>query len=508
MNLQVAIADDEYFIRQRLKRIIPWEELDLSFSGEGENGVDILNLLKTERPDIVLLDIKMPKMNGIETAQYIYENHPSVKVIILSGYNEFEYARSTMKCGVSDYLLKPVNPDDLCLALKDCIRKIEKERADSTKLQTLHRHEQRNYLSLALSGQFSLHDLLVSCPSLIGYHYGLCMGIFVDDETDQSLLALMDVLHSLSPVCEFFKETDYSYSLLLCSKSKDEIKHLGSKLTSFIHKSKPFTYITLSSMFSLEEDWTIPYQQVLRALNQRFYSRNSDLHLEYEPVTVQEINPNFTKIRQKLILFINTQDQKGFRYFIKELFDDIQKKKNINYMQLIVTDIFLTYHIYYPEHFTDDRNMRDFISMIMDEEYSLTNLETTVISYGLKCMDSTKNAPSDVMFNQKITSFIQQHYTDPELSVNKLAEHFQMNASYMGTLFKKINNQSILQYLIQTRMDAAIKLMAQHQYRITDIAEMVGYSDVFYFSKRFKKLYGCSPKEYMVSISIEPDTEK
>ena len=103
MKINVIIADDEYFIRQRIKKIIPWEKLGLTFCGEAENGKQVLDLLENKPADILLLDIKMPQMDGIETARYITEHFPHIHMIILSGYNDFEYARSMLRYGGKEY---------------------------------------------------------------------------------------------------------------------------------------------------------------------------------------------------------------------------------------------------------------------------------------------------------------------------------------------------------------------------------------------------------------------
>lgn len=111
MKLNVVIADDEYFIRQRLIKIIDWKGLNFNFIGEAQDGLEVLSLIAEHKVDLILLDIKMPYMTGIEVAKYIYDHSPMTKIIILSGYNDFEYARSTIKYGVLEYLLKPVSSE-------------------------------------------------------------------------------------------------------------------------------------------------------------------------------------------------------------------------------------------------------------------------------------------------------------------------------------------------------------------------------------------------------------
>lgn len=105
--------------------------------------------------------------------------------------------------------------------------------------------------------------------------------------------------------------------------------------------------------------------------------------------------------------------------------------------------------------------------------------------------------PSDLKLSKKISSYIQEHYKEPDLTVAKLGELFQLNVSYMGSIFKKTNQLSILQYLTHIRLEAAIKLLLSEQYKVGEVAELVGFTDVFYFSKRFKKMYGFSPKDFL-----------
>ena len=122
-------------------------------------------------------------------------------------------------------------------------------------------------------------------------------------------------------------------------------------------------------------------------------------------------------------------------------------------------------------------------------------------------MDTASLAPSDVSLSRRITGYIEKHYQDADLSVHKLAEIFQLNPSYMGMLFKKVNHQSILQYLIRVRMEAEVRLIAEGQYRITDIAKMVGYPDVFYFSKRLKKRMGFRRRNLLGGRKRNKNTE-
>ena len=124
MQLNVVIADDEYFIRKRLIKLIPWEELNLSLAGEAEDGLQVLELIENNRIDIILLDIEMPQMTGLDAARRLSTLSPHTKIIILSGFNEFTYAQDAIKCGDTDYLLKPVEAVTLIDTLSRCIASV------------------------------------------------------------------------------------------------------------------------------------------------------------------------------------------------------------------------------------------------------------------------------------------------------------------------------------------------------------------------------------------------
>ena len=169
MSAGLIIADDEYFIRQRIKKIIPWETLDLEFAGEAENGKQVIGLLESTHADILLLDIKMPQMDGIETARHIKEHFPHIHIIILSGYNDFEYARSLLRYGVKEYLLKPVSPKELKEALSDCLASLEAEKHRELAVRSYQEYKKNTALEAVRTSSSDWADLLLilSFPAIL-----------------------------------------------------------------------------------------------------------------------------------------------------------------------------------------------------------------------------------------------------------------------------------------------------------------------------------------------------
>lgn len=496
MKLSLMIADDEYFIRQRLKKVIPWEELDLVFAGEAENGKEVLDRIAATPVDILLLDIKMPKIDGIDVAKHIYENCPMTKVIILSGYSDFSYAKSLMRYGAMDYLLKPIDPESLTSTLSECTQRILNAKEQYRQLQKYHHSEKCSNISGVLNGHMDIKQLLSQYPKMCEKKYSLYIGVFINDESLISINKLMALLHQAQIECEYFKELDYCYMIQVFIENKETITQIKTLLGHFLNDSQYYCLLTISEVFRLHDSWIEYYTLALHLLNQRFFHPESCILTEYKEAPFENAQSALSKIRRNILFYLNGQDTRGFQDYVEALFEQIKRKKNVDFMYLVVTEILLTCTIHFKIQTVSTHGIRQFVYMVIDEEYMLENLKDTVISYGLNCVDLTKAAPSDLAISKKIIAYIAEHYKEADMSVARLADIFSMNISYMGSLFKKVNNQSISQYIMTLRMETSQRLLETNQYKICEIAEMVGYTDAFYYSKRFKKFFGYSPKEY------------
>lgn len=500
MPINLLLADDEYFIRQRLKKIIPWTALNLKFIGEAENGQEVLDALEKHTIDIVLLDIKMPKMTGIQAAEYIYSNYPMTKIIILSGYNDFEYARTAMRYGVTDYLLKPVDEMSLRATLEDCIEKINIARQQYIKIQKFYHYEKCTALANIQNGTLDIDSLYSEYPEFKQITHSLYIGVYIFNETEADIHLLVDLLRENNLSCEYSQESEYIYAVQIFFSEEPNMDQVGDILLNFTEKENPFVFLSKGKPFTMSDNWQPHYKQSLEGLYQRYFSNGINSIWSYVSPTESSYVAELPKIRQNTTLLLNSQNDQGFSSYIEELFHSILKYKNSNYLYSLVTELFITYHIYYHIPENDAQNINEFISGILDEEFVLENLKNTTIQYGLQCIKRADTSPSDVALSKKLMAYIEENYKVSDLSVAKLADVYQLNPSYMGSVFKKVNNISILQYIANVRMEISTKLLTSNQYKITEIAEMVGYSDVFYFSKRFKKNYGCSPKDYALRM--------
>lgn len=513
MPYNVVIADDEYFIRQRLKKIIPWNELDLKFAGEAENGNQLLDIIDQQNVDIVLLDIKMPQMTGMEAAEIISKKHPGIKIVILSGYDDFSFARSAMRFGVVDYLLKPAEPETLSEVLNRCAAAIAKERDQLLQEERLLHYDRRINLTSVLNGTISSEMLRVKYPELSVTEFTLFVGCFIKSESDERIHDFIKWLRECDYECEYYKELDYVYVVQLFLGSSVDISSLEKCLSDYLKQNKSeYMFLSISDKIEFSVDWMPVYKQVQRTLDLRYFteqrlisnklaylSKRPDL-VERDPDDAKEEKSDISKIRQNILLHLNARDEAAFARMVNYWFDQIYRRCDIDFLFMAISEFYLTFSIHFRDMIKIESNIANYVSMMISEEYELDTIKENLLNAGLSCMKHQSSAPSDVVLSRKLAAYIDDNYADPNMTVSLIAEHFQLNPSYMGSVFKKIYNQSLLQYITSVRMEASIRLMTDRRYKVSDIAEMVGYTDAFYYSKRFKQIYGVSPKAYSLTL--------
>lgn len=509
MTYSVLIADDEYFIRQRLKKIIPWEKLQLVFAGEAGTGAEVLEILSERHIDIVMLDIKMPQMSGMDAADQIHQLYPYVKIVILSGFNDFDYARSAMRYGVVDYLLKPADPEALTEALTRCIKHLERDAITYRQEQRLLHYEKRVNLSAVLSGGMSPQDLRSRYPELEDVECTWFAGCYIHTEAESEIEKLVAWLKQEGCDCEYHKELDYSYVLQFFLHNDCDSGNIETLLAGYIDQilladNQVYIFICLGSPCEFDQSWSSAYSAAGQALDYRYFTDKNLIHLSKYPDTAGqsqiEASEEIGRIRQTVVLLLNARDEDGFTAYVDDWIRRIKQQADPSYLVTVVSEFYLTYSIHFREMLELEMSVNDFVSQFISEEYRLQALRDSLISGGLSCISHQNNTPSDVVLSRRIAGWIDDHYSDADLTVAQIADKFNLNPSYMGSVFKKVYQQSLLQYITHVRMEASIHLLAEGTHRVADIAEMVGYTDAFYYSKRFKQIYGVSPKTYSLNL--------
>jgi two-component system response regulator YesN len=497
MTYKIVVADDEYYIRKKLIKVIDYDGLNLELAADFESGQGVLDFFTQNRADIVLLDIQMPKVSGLDTAQFLFRNFPDTKIIILSGFNDFEYAQATLRCNVFDYLLKPVDAEALNDTLSRCLSVIKERNQEKNRLDNLMHYEKSTQLHRVLRGKKTYQTLKAAHPELINIKYTMFYTFFVDTDCGQSARELSSLFRRQNIECEYFIESDHVFYIqfFLEEDVLEPLCRYHCKKFFLAYETSCFYYF--GELFDVEEPWNTSLKRSFNRLDFRFFSKSSDLSAASSSVKADTEDFYIDSIRQPLMRLLNASNAKEFETYINSIFYNIEHKKSVDYLHLVVMEIFGTFSIKYSSLKNYHPIPRDFAKSIMSEEYLLEEIKGIIIRYGLNYMRNSDAVPSDIRLSQNIIHYLMEHYQDPTMTVSSLAFQFKLNVSYMGSVFKKVNNTSILQFLTTLRMTEAKNLLKTKQYKVAEIAEMVGYTDVFYFSRRFKTFCGCTPKEFM-----------
>lgn len=497
MKYKIIIADDEYYIRKKLIKIIDYKGHDLELAADFENGQGVLDFFSENYADIVLLDIRMPRVSGLETTKFLHQNFPDTKVIILSGFNDFEYAQATLRCNVFDYLLKPVDAKTLNDTLTRCIHVIEERKRERQRLDNLIHYEKCSRLNAVLRGKCSYDTLKTSHPELTGKNYSMFYSFFVDMDCSRTARELVSLFRTQNIECEYFIESDHIFYIQYFLE-EDMLEPLCQYNCKKFFRMFPVScYYYFGELFEIETNWHTQMKRALNRLDYRFFSKSNDLSAFLSGTETETSAFRIDAIRQSLMRLLNASNANEFQTYINLLFETIGHKRSLDYFHMTIMEIFSTFSIKYSSLKNYHPIPRDYVKSILEEEYQLDEIKNMIIRYGLNYMKNTDAIPSDVRLSQNIIHYLMEHYQDPAMTVGSLAEHLHLNVSYMGSVFKKVNNTSILQFLTTLRMTEAKNLLKTKQYKVAEIAEMVGYTDVFYFSKRFKAFCGCTPKEFM-----------
>lgn len=497
MILSVLLADDEFFIRQRLKKIIKWDKLSLRCIGEVENGEQAIEFVSNTNVDILLLDIKMPVKSGIEVLEYIHNHSIKTKIIFLSGYNDFEYAQKAINFQAVNYLLKPIDKQGLEDALISCRDRILAEMKKQNDMEIYSRYLRRSFLYKIAAGTENIDALLSHYPEFAVYKSSCYLSVYCP----RGIVNCMDRMQKQKKPgnfeMEFFQENDVSVIVQFYFADNSVYSEISAFCNKFLDRFPGYLFMSLGPAFDILSEWKEYYHRAVNELEKRYFHTEKVLVGQQTGTTGGIEKKTFMSLRQNIILYLNSKNTAALKSLMDGLFNEIKNSRNPNQLNLVVTEILIIFNVYSNNSFLPVKNVNTFATELIDDGYSLEALKNVIISFGQQCMDKLEIMPSDAVRVKKISEYIETNYTNPELSVSYISEYFNLSPVYMGSVFKKITGQSIVQYITYLRMEKAKQLLNSKEYKVVQVAEMVGYSDVFYFSKKFKKVYGYSPRDYV-----------
>lgn len=528
--LKIFLVEDEIVVRESIRDSINWTQEGFIFSGEASDGEMAIPMIEEIQPDIIITDIKMPFMDGLELSRIIRKTMLNTKIIIISGYDEFDFARSAISVGAADYLLKPISPEDLLNSLKKVSRIIEEEKK-----------EKENYKEIV--------DRLNASNKILKQRFlrDVCTGIIPSVEVfEKSQLFNIDIINKYFIVITVLAEIKQGLSY---SNGYMQFLKVESVLNDIVRRSNN----VLSFSKSIQENVLILKGDEKENLEIDSYVLAERIKTEIEKQIDVKITIAIGSLRERIIgiseSFNDSATALNYRYMfdkntiisIEDLKISNMKYKNIlgvDYKNLIIglktkklADIQIEI-----DSFIDQCVMQSngsffysftYVSLLIEvikfinelggnaelileeyEDFSKFNIDTPS---GLKCIikqifekaylyrESKRTSKyNDIIY--KATTYIGENFNNPELDLNMVAKHVNISRCHFSTIFKQEMSKTFIQYLTQVRIEKAKELIKTTNEFTSEIGYLVGYKDSHYFSNLFKKTVGESPKTYRARV--------
>jgi len=507
------LADDEPIILRGLERIIDWKSLEIEIIGTALDGSEAMKLIETLKPDIFISDINMPKFSGIELLKQLKDKKYAPKVIFISGYQEFEYARDALKYGAVDYLLKPINEKQLTLALKSIIaEKIEKNGLEEHRKVhlTLIKDEKTDTVE---------NDLITAKQHIINtksYFSMLCCGFDnkVSEKDEDFEITLFSTMNRIEQWLEdieghwVFHKNKRIY-ILIYHEAEREVEALVSRVPNeLIHMiaSELGVSISVSTGKIVKEINKIKesYQMAEDGMELNyFYGKKAVINYQenrHYKYNLEDYYSAQIKILDSIMSYDKSKINRSVVYYM-DIVKDISlwdKKSAINYC--LATVVFIVKHIKDSVIQIENTDI-EYIKGILNATCYYNEMIVAMSQYFEKILDEiasivSLNESSEI---NKVKSYIQEHYNEI-IKLETLADLVYMNPNYFSGYFKKHVGVKFKEYLTNIRINEAEKIMMSTDKKIYEIAEAVGFSDYRHFSEVFKKIKGKSPSDYKNDI--------
>lgn len=505
----VYIADDEANIREGMKCIIDWETLGFSICGESGNGEDALKDILLLNPSLVLLDMRMPKLFGLDVIEQAKAKGYAGIFIILSGYSDFKYAQTAMKFGVKYYLTKPIDEDELLKVVKEVHNTICTERQKKESNAYFRRKSKKEILQDIVTGKA---DIELLNPAELNLEADIFQMVMYENfrigETDlpYQFADMFMVADSGTNSFEHFVIKEKNVLLLKGTFAIEKFNRFLKHYEAAPQKGSPLDTLFLSYGCTVSDirELKNSYEQAKQLLDRRFFCKKGQHVLGYTNLPKaqekkESLDASLTKeYTAKLTDYLQTFNRRKVQETLEELENYLYRaESDIAAIKLFTADLYLQIkdtisHRYNTEDIPFDSNP-DIIAFISGRHYLYEIIDYLKKQFE-EVMNSIGNSSRDSVLDD-ILYYIEHNYSS-NIKLEGIAALFGYNSSYLGKVFNKSVGESFNSYVDQVRIRHAINLLTENKHKVYEIAEMVGYKNVDYFHKKFKKYVGESPAEY------------
>lgn len=535
-EIKVFLVEDEMVIRRGIKNSIDWEKEGYIFCGEASDGELAYPMIIKEKPDILITDIRMPFMDGLELCKLVKKELPNIKILILSGYDEFDYAKEAIRLGVTEYLLKPISSGKLLEALNGVSESIRREKEDKDlvrkymeEMRENSEHEKQKFFEQMIAGNLSMADALETGEkyemNLSARMYNLLLFRFTLGEENrksgellgEAEYAIEKLTERLEYVFEFQRGVE-GWAFLLMADNEEQmserVKELSKDLEEIMKNYSTIAYFggigqPVARLRELEES----FREAERALAARFTMELNqiisveDIRMAQNVDTLDDIEitsfGEIEKTRTMLEKFLNNGAEDEIDEFVDVYINELSEEnlKSVLMRQYIIMDAYIVMMSFCEKFEGIEGEMQAQSEELKNSMKTIQTLEEikNYIRMLLKKIIGVRDTISGRRYSDIIEiakDQIRKTYMSDEISLNTIAAEVGMSPSYFSSIFSKEMGKTFVEYLTEIRMDRAKELLMCSSMKTSEIGYEVGYKDPHYFSYIFKKTQNCTPKEF------------
>ena len=522
----LLLVDDEEEVIQVIMHKVPWEELGFSVIGHANNGVKALEMIEESQPDVVMTDIRMPYMDGLELCSCIRQKYPATHVLLFTGFDEFEYAKEAVHLEIEEYILKPSNASELESVFAKLKVKMDQEISEKKNvavLQDYYMHSlpqmQANFYSMLIEGRIpedELYKYLDNYQISVAGPLFCCLVIHVSktnapQDMDERLLVASVDKQAREQLAAKWAAKSFTYldNTVMIVQLKDEnalpeLTDECDRFCKYMHRMiRAVVTVGVGQVCQHMTDLPQSYSSAKEAVSYRV------LYGGTRAINIREIIPQKRELQaadsdselSELLKMISLGSETEIMEAIEAYLDKIYvRSRSLQEHQIALMELISAL---YRFAVNNDLALDEDSAAIMGEYPRLINMEKDVLKQWLRdhCLrlhESIQSArdSSTQSLIRRAKEYVHNHYQDEGLSLDDICETLGISNSYFSSVFKKDTGDSFIGYLTEYRMEKAARLLIETTEKSYMIAKSVGYSDPNYFSYVFKRQFGISPSKY------------
>lgn len=522
MLIKLLVADDESTTRNGIIKHIKWKELGIDIVKEARDGIEAVKIAYDFEPDIIISDIRMPGLNGIEVATKLREKFANCKIIFLSGYSDKEYLKAAIKLSAVNYVEKPIDLIELKEAVQKAVNLLKEDALNMTFSENINLIKQRLVENLIQSDVkieegYKLSSLIKS-NILKKKSFSVAVINVINQREDINLDKIINTEEFSDIVDKHFENVEHvtafkdnkNFIIILSddNEGENQIESLKKVLDLYIEEKRvtdiKFFYAVGKKFFGIEQIHK-SYNSAVNIIKKMFfYGYERVVYSKDEFDGVYQIQEN---ICEDFVKYIGDGNEKEAIFFIESLCFDIKNLNKTSVKDIKNMFLNLTLELIYEaerrgiylseEEQQENRYIWDLISRFN----TLEELKEYIIDKISNTFRKFKELQNSCRSIFEVKKSIRKNYADNELSVKSLAEEVFLTPTYLSALFKKETGQNISDYIVEVRIEKSKEFLKNNKLKLHEVARNVGYNDSNYYAKAFKKMEGVTPSEYREKYS-------